>query len=175
MRCARPARVVDASDWRISFPVEIRVAPADDIALSTAHDRDSFYLAFHIHHAPTAHPHGVLRRDGARSCVATTDGPHWGKLHTRTAADLGPAYPRFGDFVALRDRLDPDRLFTNPYLAGCSATERAGHPGRIGAGRAVRPTAAGTSRWRRLGAHWSRTAGAERERSAHGAPQAHRG
>jgi len=42
--------------------------------------------------------------------------PHWGKLHTRTAADLGPAYPRFGEFVALRDRLDPDRLFTNPYL-----------------------------------------------------------
>ena len=42
--------------------------------------------------------------------------PHWGKLHTRTAADLAPAYPRFADFVALRDRVDPDRLFTNAYL-----------------------------------------------------------
>ena len=29
----------------------------------------------------------------------------------------GPAlYPRFDDFLALRDRLDPDRVFTNPYL-----------------------------------------------------------
>ena len=42
--------------------------------------------------------------------------PHWGKLHTRTAADLAPAYPRFGDFLALRDRLDPDRVFANAYL-----------------------------------------------------------
>ena len=23
---------------------------------------------------------------------------------------------RFGDFVAVRDRLDPDRVFANPYL-----------------------------------------------------------
>ena len=34
--------------------------------------------------------------------------PHWGKLHTRTAADLAPSYPRWAEFQALRDRLDPD-------------------------------------------------------------------
>ncbi|MGZ4476907.1 MAG: D-arabinono-1,4-lactone oxidase, partial [Nocardioides sp.] len=44
-------RALDASDLRISFPVELRVAPADDVALSTAYERDSFYLAFHTHHA----------------------------------------------------------------------------------------------------------------------------
>ena len=42
--------------------------------------------------------------------------PHWGKLHTRTAADLRPAYPGFDAFVALRDRLDPERRFGNAYL-----------------------------------------------------------
>ena len=42
--------------------------------------------------------------------------PHWGKLHSRTAADLAPAYPRFDDFRSLRDRLDPDRVFANDYL-----------------------------------------------------------
>jgi hypothetical protein len=25
-------------------------------------------------------------------------------------------YPRFGEFTALRDRLDPERLFANDYL-----------------------------------------------------------
>ncbi|WP_414672842.1 D-arabinono-1,4-lactone oxidase [Lacisediminihabitans sp.] len=25
-------------------------------------------------------------------------------------------YPRHGDFVEVRDRLDPERVFTNPYL-----------------------------------------------------------
>jgi L-gulono-1,4-lactone dehydrogenase len=106
-------RVIDASDWRIAFPVEIRTAPADDIALSTASGRDSFYLAFHVpqdtdHRAYFGGLEPILREAGGR--------PHWGKVHTRTAADLAPAYDRFDDFLAMRDRLDPDRLFANTYL-----------------------------------------------------------
>jgi FAD-linked oxidoreductase len=106
-------RVVEASDWRIAFPVEIRTAPADDVPLSTAHARDSFYLAFHVpqdtdHRAYFGGLEPILREAGGR--------PHWGKVHTRTAADLAPAYDRFDDFLALRDRLDPDRVFTNAYL-----------------------------------------------------------
>ncbi len=41
--------------------------------------------------------------------------PHWGKLHWRTRDDLRPGYPHFDDFLAVRDRLDPDRLFANAY------------------------------------------------------------
>lgn len=106
-------RLVESSPWRIAFPVEIRSAPADDVALSTAYGRDSVYLAFHVHRdAPHEDYFGaverILRGHGGR--------PHWGKLHTCTADDLAGAYPRFADFLALRDRLDPDRLFANPYL-----------------------------------------------------------
>lgn len=106
-------RVIDASDWKIAFPVEVRTARADDIPLSTAHGRDSLYLAFHVPHDTdhTAYFGGlepILREAGGR--------PHWGKVHTRTAADLAPAYDRFGDFLALRDRLDPDRVFANDHL-----------------------------------------------------------
>ena len=54
---------------------------------------------------------------GLEPILRAHDGrPHWGKVHTRTAADLAPAYPRFEDFLALRDRLDPDRVFANAYL-----------------------------------------------------------
>jgi len=42
--------------------------------------------------------------------------PHWGKMHTLDAAQLRERYPRFDDFRALRDRLDPSRMFRNPYL-----------------------------------------------------------
>jgi FAD-linked oxidoreductase len=109
-------RVLDASGLRISFPVEIRVAPADDIALSTSYDRDSFYLAFHTHHRSDWATHAAYL-DAMESVMRAHDGrPHWGKLHTRTAADLAPTYPRFEEFLALRDRLDPDRLFANAYL-----------------------------------------------------------
>ncbi|MBE7323138.1 FAD-binding protein [Nocardioides sp. Y6] len=106
-------RLIDASDWRIGFPVEVRTAPADDVALSTAHERDSLYLAFHVHRdadhrAFFAGVEAVMRAHGGR--------PHWGKLHTLAADDLRELYPRFDDFLALRDRLDPDRVLANPYL-----------------------------------------------------------
>ena len=39
-------------DWRISFPIEVRVAPADDIWLSTAYGRATAYLAVHAFIAP---------------------------------------------------------------------------------------------------------------------------
>lgn len=104
---------LEASDLRITFPVEIRVAPADDVALSTSSGRDSLYLAFHTHRDVDHLEYFALLEPILRA----HDGrPHWGKVHTRTAADLAPAYPRFGDFLALRDRFDPDRVFANPYL-----------------------------------------------------------
>jgi L-gulonolactone oxidase len=105
--------LIDQQGWRIGFPVEIRHAPADDVWLSTAYERDSVYLAFHVN-AQTDH---LAYFSGVEQVMRAYDGrPHWGKLHTRTAEDLAPAYPRFADFVALRDRVDPDRLFANSYL-----------------------------------------------------------
>jgi L-gulono-1,4-lactone dehydrogenase len=106
-------RAIDASDWRIAFPVEVRTARPDDVPLSTSHGRDSLYLAFHVpqHTDHTAYFGGlepILRAAGGR--------PHWGKVHTRAAADLAPAYDRFDDFLAMRDRLDPDRVFANDHL-----------------------------------------------------------
>ncbi|MBZ5741367.1 D-arabinono-1,4-lactone oxidase [Nocardioides mangrovi] len=111
LREARAA--IDASGLKITFPVEIRVTPADDIPLSTSTGRDSFYLAFHTHRDADHLEYFALLEPIMRA----HDGrPHWGKVHTRTAADLAPAYPRFEEFLALRDRLDPDRVFANPYL-----------------------------------------------------------
>ena len=81
--------------------------------LSTAHARDSVYLAFHTN-PQTDHTDYFA---GVEAVLRGYDGrPHWGKLHTRTAADLAPAYPRWQEFLAMRDRLDPDRVFANPYL-----------------------------------------------------------
>ena len=106
-------RALDASDLRISFPVEIRVAPAEDIPLSTASGRDTLYLAVHTHRHAEHRDYFALTEPIMRA----HDGrPHWGKVHTRTAADLEPAYPRFKEFLAIRDRLDPDRVFANDHL-----------------------------------------------------------
>ena len=37
-------------DWRISFPIEVRVAPGDEVWLSTAYGRSTAYIAIHVFH-----------------------------------------------------------------------------------------------------------------------------
>lgn len=104
---------LEFSGQQIGFPIEIRHAPADDIALSPASGRDTLYLAFHVHRDADHRTYF----EGVEKILRTYDGrPHWGKLHTRTHADLAPSYPLWEDFRAVRDRLDPDRVFTNGYL-----------------------------------------------------------
>jgi FAD/FMN-containing dehydrogenase len=100
-------------DWRISFPIEVRVTPGDDPWLSTAYGRDSAYIAIHVFHAS---PHLEYFRDVEAVMTAAGGRPHWGKMHTRGAEYLSRAYCRFGEFVALRDELDPERRFGNAYL-----------------------------------------------------------
>ena len=59
--------------------------------------------------------HTELFRLAESIFLASGGRPHWGKMHTRTAADLSTMVERFDDFVSVRDRLDPDRLFGNEY------------------------------------------------------------
>ena len=47
--------------WKISFPIEVRVAPADDLWLSTAQGRDSAYIAIHVYYMSD---HREYFRDG---------------------------------------------------------------------------------------------------------------
>ncbi len=99
--------------WRISFPIEVRASAADDLWLSTASGRATGYIAVHRYFRDDPAEYFA----GIEAIMREYDGrPHWGKMHNRTAADLAPTYAHFDDFVALRDRLDPDRVFANDYL-----------------------------------------------------------
>jgi L-gulono-1,4-lactone dehydrogenase len=100
-------------DWRISFPIEVRVTPGDDPWLSTAYGRASAYIAIHVFNTS---PHLEYFRDVEAVMTSAGGRPHWGKMHTRSADYLRQAYPKYGDFVALRNDLDPERRFGNAYL-----------------------------------------------------------
>jgi len=105
--------LIDERGWRIGFPVEVRFAAADDRWMSTAHGRASGYIAVHRYwrEDPTEYFEAV-----EQIMLSYGGRPHWGKMHTLDAAILRERYPRFDDFVALRDRLDPGRMFQNAYL-----------------------------------------------------------
>lgn len=105
--------MVDRSNLRVSFPVEVRTAPADDITLSTASGRESAYIAVHMFKGT---PYQAYFTAAERIFAAHEGRPHWGKVHTRDTDYFAKVYPRFGEFTALRDRLDPERRFQNDYL-----------------------------------------------------------
>ena len=103
---------VERSGELLPFPVEVRVAAADDVWLSTAYGRESGYVAVHQYHRLDHR-----RYFGAFEEIALAHGgrPHWGKLHTRGAEFFEGAYPRFADFRRVRDAVDPDRVMANAY------------------------------------------------------------
>ena len=97
----------------LTFPLEIRFIGADDVWLSTAYQQENAYIAMHQYHRMD--DYGAFA--AFEAIVAEHAGrPHWGKLHALGADRLGELYPRFGDFLAVRDRLDPQRLFANAHL-----------------------------------------------------------
>lgn len=105
--------VTEQPGMTVSFPIEVRFAPADDIPLSTASGRDSAYVAVHM---CAGQPY---RRyfDEVEAVLGGLDGrPHWGKLHSLDAATLRSRYPRFDEFRTARERVDPTGVFSNEYL-----------------------------------------------------------
>jgi len=97
----------------VSFPLEVRVLGADDISLSTASGRDTMYIAVHMFHGTDYEQY--FR--GVEAIMNQFEGrPHWGKLHYQTAETLATRYPGWGEFQALRSRLDPSGMFTNEEI-----------------------------------------------------------
>jgi L-gulonolactone oxidase len=96
----------------ILFPIEVRFAAGDDAFLSTAHGRDTCYLAVHQYH-------GMEFETYFRAVEEIMDDyhgrPHWGKRHYQRAANLRERYPEWDRFQAVRSRLDPDGVFGNDY------------------------------------------------------------
>ncbi|MDG4807379.1 D-arabinono-1,4-lactone oxidase [Micromonospora sp. WMMD1120] len=106
-------RIVTGLPFKVLFPVEVRFTAADDIWLSHGYGRDNAYIAVHQY---VGMPYEPYFRAFEQVTASLGGRPHWGKLHYRDAASLADAYPRFADFQAVRDRLDPHRVFTNPHL-----------------------------------------------------------
>ena len=104
--------MVDRKGYLLNFPVEVRFTKGDDVPLSTAYGRDSAYIAVHVYKGMECEPffrdvEDILRAYDAR--------PHWGKMHYRDADELSKLYPRWDEFIALRNQLDPQRTFSNAY------------------------------------------------------------
>ena len=97
----------------IIFPMEYRYVPADDIWLSPFYERDTCTISVHQFHDRDYKPYFAqiepifLKYEGR---------PHPGKLHTLSAPEFAARYPRWNDFLRIRQEMDPEGKFLNSYL-----------------------------------------------------------
>lgn len=95
------------------IPIEFRYIKADDIPLSMFQGRDSCAISVHQHY--TMDYHNFFAQ--IEPIFWKYDGrPHWGKLHSLNARLLEPLYPKWKDFLAVREALDPTGKFLNAHL-----------------------------------------------------------
>lgn len=104
--------MIERKGYLLNFPVEVRFTAADDVPLSTSYGRESAYIAVHVYQGME---YGPFFRDVEDILRQYDSRPHWGKIHHRHAEELSSLYPRFSDFLEMRDRLDPARVFSNDY------------------------------------------------------------
>lgn len=100
-------------NFKTLMPIEIRFVKQDSLWLSPCYQRDCVYFAFHTyisedHREYFKEMETILRNYGGR--------PHWGKMHSLKARDLAESYPRFNDFLRLREKCDPQNVFLNRHL-----------------------------------------------------------
>ncbi|KAA0024086.1 D-arabinono-1,4-lactone oxidase [Antrihabitans cavernicola] len=104
--------IAERPEFDVSFPIEVRWVAPDDAYLSPAGGRETCYIAVHVFEGMPWEPYfraieKLFDSFGGR--------PHWGKRHFQTAETLRHRYPEWDRFAAVRDRLDPERVFTNDY------------------------------------------------------------
>lgn len=92
---------------------EVRTMRADDLWLSPAYWRDTVGIHFTWKQLPDLVV--PLLPQIEERLAPFSSRPHWGKLSRVAAEDIRGLFPRFDDFAALRDRLDPDRKFGNAF------------------------------------------------------------
>ncbi|KAI9365256.1 D-arabinono-1,4-lactone oxidase-domain-containing protein [Pilaira anomala] len=110
-------KFITENDLKVHFPVEIRFVDEDDVWLSPAYGRKTCYIGV-IMYRPygKAVPYKKYWK-GYEDLMREYNGrPHWAKAHGQTRQNLEASYPKFHDFLRVRQQLDPNGMFLNDYL-----------------------------------------------------------
>lgn len=98
----------------VFFPLEYRYVGGEDPWLSMAYgDEPHATISIHRTASEDYRPYfdviePIFWKYGGR--------PHWGKIHNLSHKELVALYPRFRDFMEIRETLDPTGRMLNPHL-----------------------------------------------------------
>ncbi len=113
--CFREVRKIVKEKFRknVAWRVLYRTIAADDFYISPCSGRDTVTISLHqnagfpiMEYFRDIEP--VFRDFGGR--------PHWGKKHTLQSSEISSLYPRWNDFLKVRQQMDPDGVFLNDHL-----------------------------------------------------------
>ena len=96
------------------YPIEIRSIAADAAYLSPFYQRDSISVSICGHKYLN---YREFLADVARTLDPFDPRPHWGKIYHMDKQRLQAAFPEYGRFKSIRERLDPAGAFLSPYLS----------------------------------------------------------
>jgi alditol oxidase len=96
------------------FVSEVRSVAADELWLSTAYGQET--IGFHFTWRPEWERTVAAVRVVEEALKPFRPRPHWAKVFTIEPSAIRPLYPRFDDFRALADRLDPQGKFRNAFV-----------------------------------------------------------
>ncbi len=106
-------RTIEEKNIDVVFPLEYRYAAGDDLWLSMFSGGPRAAISVHRDARFDYRPYfdiiePIFWKYGGR--------PHWGKVHTLGYEQLARLYPKFNDFLEMREALDPTGRLLNPYL-----------------------------------------------------------
>ena len=112
-------QMVEEKGHLINFIQEIRFVKGDDFALSPCYSRDSVYVG-----AYNADNRGwdELLSDFEELATKHNGRPHWGKEFNVGTDYLKSVYPKWDDFLKLREELDPNGRFMNHMMIKLTET-----------------------------------------------------
>ncbi len=93
---------------------EIRTIAADGLWMCPSYGQDS--VAIHFTWRPMGPEVMAILPEIEARLQPFGARPHWGKLFDMKAERIQPLYPRYGDFVELANRFDPEGKFRNGFL-----------------------------------------------------------
>lgn len=100
---------------RLAVPSEVFVTTTapDDAYLAQSYGREVGNISVRM---PSSMNSGAYFACAEEIFIDYEGLPHWAGAHTLRAEEIAYVLPRFGDFLSVRHRLDPNLMFTNPYL-----------------------------------------------------------
>jgi len=102
--------------YTLHFPVQITFVSGDDIWLSPAYGGDRAFISLVMYKPAERDTHSKCFSEFEQKMSSLGGRPHWGLFKEWDLSKCKSIYPKFDDFVKMREKLDPQKLFNNQYL-----------------------------------------------------------